>query len=57
MIKAAEKMPMPDGVSCLPAVDGLELYQAAKYIENELFGTLPIQVGYYWGYNSLFNAT
>lgn len=57
IIKAAEKLPMPDGVSYLPAVDGLELCSAAKYIENELFGTLPTQVGYCWGHNSLLNAT
>ena len=57
IIRAAEKLPMPDGVSYLPSVDGLELCPAAKYIENELFGTLPTQVGYCWGHNSLLNAT
>ncbi len=29
----------------------------AKEIQNELFGSLPAQMGYCWGHNSLMNAT
>lgn len=57
IIKAAEKLPTPDGVSYLPAVEELEACAAAKYIEDELFGALPTQVGYCHGHNSLMNAT
>lgn len=57
IIKTAEKLPMPDGVTYHPSVDDLESCAAAEYLTNALFGTLPTQVGYCWGHNSLLNAT
>ncbi len=41
-------------VASLPEFESLNI---AKEIQNELFGSLPAQVGYCWGHNSLMNAT
>lgn len=57
IIKTTEKFTMTNGVSYIPSDDELENCSVSKYIENELFGTLPTQIGYCWGHNSLLNAT
>lgn len=46
IITAEEKLPIPDSVSYLPAINGIKLCSAAKYAEKEFLGTLPTQVGY-----------
>ena len=57
IIKTAKKFTMTNGISYIPSDDELENCSVSKYIENELFGTLPTQIGYCWGHNSLLNAT
>lgn len=57
IIKTTEKFTTSNGISYIPSDDELENCSVSKYIENELFGTLPTQIGYCWGRNSLLNAT
>ena len=57
IIEAAEKMPVPDWVSYTAENDEFKSLAASEYIKNKLFGTLPTQVGYCCGHNSLLNAT
>lgn len=46
-----------DGSSYLPSVKEFEALEIADKIKNECFGTLPTQIGYCWGKNSMLNAT
>lgn len=58
IIAAAEKIPNPEsGSSYLPAVPEFELLKIASEIENEIFGSLPTQIGYCWGHSNFLNAT
>lgn len=58
LIRAAKQIEFPkNGVRYLPSVESLEKVEAADVICNEVFGTLPTEIGYCWDYNSLLNAT
>lgn len=58
IIKVAKKIPNPDnGSSYVPFCEEFEKLQIATEIKNECFGTLPTQIGYCWGHNTLMNAT
>ena len=58
IIKVAKKIPNPDsGSSYVPFCEDFEKLQIATEIKNECFGTLPTQIGYCWGHNTLMNAT
>lgn len=57
LIKTAEKISVPDSVSYTPKNEELESCALSEFIKNKLFGTLPTQVGYCCGHNSLLNAT
>ena len=46
-----------DGSSYVPSCEVFEKLDIAAEIKNKLFGTMPTQVGYCWGYNNLMNAT
>ena len=46
-----------NGSSYVPSCDDFEKLDIATEIKNKLFGTMPTQIGYCWGYNSLMNAT
>ena len=46
-----------NGSSYVPSCDDFEKLDIATEIRNKLFGTMPTQIGYCWGYNSLMNAT
>ena len=55
---AAAKIPYPESGSCyVPSVADFEKLSIAKRIRDELFGTLPTQIGYCYGHNNLLGAT
>ena len=57
IIKAAEKISRPaEGSAYTPSEVSFERLPIAKEIENKFFGTLPAQIGYCHGHNSLLNA-
>lgn len=57
IIKAAEKISRPaEGSAYTPSEESFEKLPTAKEIENKFFGTLPSQIGYCYGHNSLLNA-
>lgn len=57
IIKAAEKISRPaEGSAYTPSEESFEKLSIAKEIENKFFGTLPSQIGYCHGHNSLLNA-
>lgn len=57
IIKAAEKISRPaEGSAYTPSEESFEKLPTAKEIENKFFGTLPSQIGYCHGHNSLLNA-
>lgn len=45
------------GSSYLASFDKFEALDIAETIKNELFGTMPTQVGYCWGHSNFLNAT
>lgn len=58
IIEAAKDIKNPEsGAAYLPACENFKGIAISKQIENELFGTLPTQVGYCWGSNNRLNAT
>lgn len=58
IVAAAKKIENPERGSCyLPGVETFEKLDIAGKIKTKFFGEMKIQVGYCWGYNSLFNAT
>lgn len=58
IINVAKKVePIGSGSSYVPSHSDLEKLDIADEIKNKLFGTMPTQIGYCWGYNRLMNAT
>lgn len=58
ILEAAKEIPNPEnGSSYLPSVEKFEILKIATEIENELFGSLPTQIGYCWGHSNFLNAT
>ena len=57
IINVGEKFEMPRGISYIPSVKEFEELAIANKINSEIFGTLPTQIGYCFGYNSFLNAT
>ena len=58
IIKVSEEIENPEsGSTYVPSLDAFEKLDIAKTIKNELFGTMPSQIGYCWGYNNMLNAT
>ncbi len=51
-----EKTPLPDGVVYVPSVKELEELAVSKQMEKNLYGQLPVQVGYCNGHNRKLNA-
>lgn len=58
-IKAeAEKIEYPEeGSAYLPSVQGFEGLPVSNRIKEEIFGTLPTQIGYCYGHSTKLNAT
>ncbi len=57
IIKVGENFDMPEGVCYIPSVEKFEELSIADEIVNEIFGTLPTQIGYCYGHSSFLNAT
>lgn len=57
IIKVAEAIEYPEsGSKYVASIEEFEKLDVAKYIEKEIFGELPTQVGYCYGYNDTLNA-
>lgn len=57
LLTIMEKMPMPtDDVVYVPSVEELEKCDVKKELENQMYGGLPIQIGYCNGSNNKLNA-
>lgn len=56
LLHVMEETPAPDAVVYVPSDEKLEALSLAGYIQNELFGGLPIQIGYCNGTNHTLNA-
>ena len=58
IIEVANKIENPEsGSSYVPTCEAFETLKIATEIKNECFGTMPTQIGYCWGHNTLMNAT
>lgn len=58
IIKVAEKIENPaEGSSYVPLEESFKALKISEEIEKEYFGTLPSQMGYCWGHNTMMNAT
>lgn len=54
---AANAIEMPkEGASYTPSVEGFEVLPIAQQIKNDIFGCLPTQIGFCWGYSNCLNA-
>ena len=57
LLTVMEKMPMPaDDVVYVPSVEALESCKVKTDLENQMYGGLPIQIGYCNGSNNKLNA-
>ena len=41
----------------MPSVEDFEKLDIAEAVKNNYYGSLPTQIGYCWGHNTLMNAT
>ena len=58
IIKTAEKIENPaEGSSYVPLEESFKALKISEEIEKEYYGTLPSQMGYCWGHNTMMNAT
>ena len=57
LLKAMEeKTPLPDDVVYVPSVKELEDLSVSKLMQKNLYGQIPVQVGYCNGHNKKLNA-
>lgn len=56
ILDAMESAPCPKDVIYIPAVSSLETLMFKKELENEIYGGLPVQIGYCNGNNYELNA-
>ena len=55
--KVCDQIEFPkNGSTYVPSFDSFEKLDIAKNIKDNLFGTLPTQIGYCLGYNDMLNA-
>lgn len=58
IIETAKKIPNSEsGSTYQPSVDDFEKLDITETIKNEYYGSLPTQIGYCWGHNTMMNAT
>ncbi len=57
IVKAAEQFEMPEAVIYMPSTEEFEALDISKEIRDEIFGTLPTEVGYCYGHSRMLNAT
>ena len=56
ILKEMEHTPLPDDVIYVPSVPELEALPEALVIQNNVYGELPIQIGFCNGHNTKLNA-
>ena len=56
LLAEMEKTPLAEDVVYVPSVEALEALPVAKQIEKNLYGQMPIQIGYCNGHNKKLNA-
>lgn len=56
LLEAMEKTPLPEDVIYIPSDSELEKLPVYKQLQDEVYGELPIQIGYCNGHNTLLNA-
>ena len=57
IIEVARTIEMPEsGTKYLPSVEAFEKLAIKDYLQEEIFGQLPMQLGYCWGWNNTMNA-
>lgn len=57
IVKVAESFDVTEGITYIPSVKEFENLAISKEINNELYGTLPTQIGYCYGHSSYLNAS
>lgn len=57
LIQEAKKLDIPENVKYYPSMDTLEALTSSEKIKNDLFGTLPTQIGCCYGHSSFLNAS
>lgn len=57
IIAVAESFDMPEGVFYTPSLKEFEELAISSEIKNEIYGTLPTQIGYCYGHSRMLNAT
>ena len=57
IIRVGETFEMPEGVIYKPSIDAFEELDIAAEIRDEVYGTLPTQIGYCYGHSRMLNAT
>ena len=56
LLEKMEETPLPDDVTYVASVQELEALSVCKEMEKNLYGQMPIQVGYCNGHNKKLNA-
>lgn len=56
LVSAMMDTPLPSDVIYEPSIASLESLEIAKQLQTEVYGELPIQIGYCNGHNVLLNA-
>lgn len=56
LVETLKKVPIPEDVVYEPAVPELEALPVAKELQEQIYGELPVQVGYCIGNNHKLNA-
>ena len=56
LIEVMQNTPLPEDVVYEPSIEVLENLDIAKQLQTEIYGELPIQLGYCNGHNILLNA-
>ena len=56
LLKAMESTPFPEDVIYVPSDEALENLSICKVMQDNLYGGLPVQIGYCNGHNSLLNG-
>lgn len=57
IMAVAQKIEMPEsGSKYMPSLEGFENLEIKNFFQNEIFGEIPMQLGFCWGYNDTMNA-
>ena len=57
IVEQAQKIEMPaEGAVYVPSKEEFEKLTVMNTVKNEVYGGMPIQLGYCWGYNDTLNA-